>query len=662
MKYNLFALVSLFASAASAASAQTTTSARRIVPPQPVLGTRGVPIIYADGLRFRDLNRNKTLDMYEDWRRTPNERAADLVARMSLEEKSGALVHGTAPIPGGPMASGPTYDAAALRAQIHDRHVNSLITRMSVPPNVMATQNNAIQAIAEEERLGIPVTISTDPRHHFQVVGGASVAASGFSQWPEPLGFGALGDANVTRQFAATARDDYRAVGIHMALSPQADLATEPRWSRINGTFGEDASAVSKLVGAYVEGMQGGAKGLTPTGVATVVKHWVGYGASVDGYDGHNYYGRIARFPAGRFADHVVAFYGAFAAGVSAVMPTYDILEDVRIDGKLLEPVGAGFNAQLLGDLLRTKHRFAGMILSDWAITNTCDSSCLTGTPRQSPRSIAMPWGVENLSPVERFAKGMNAGIDQFGGVDEGAPLLQAAKQGLVTEARINEAVARVMALKFQLGLFENPYVDPTAAARVVGNPESHRAAQNVQARSTVILKNSLGAKILPRPGMHVFVSGMDTAVVRANGFSIARSAEESEVALFRIAAPFRGAHPGFFFGSFQHEGDLDFAEGDASIGAIKAAAAKVPTIVVIYLDRPAILTPLPSLAKVLIAEFGSSDAALLDVLTGRVRSEGRLPFELPSSMDEVRAQAPDAPHDTKNPLFRIGFRAGATH
>lgn len=632
--------------------------ASRSTPRQPILGSRSAPIVTVRGLRFRDLNRNGTLDRYEDWRLTPNERAMDLVGRMTLEEKTGALVHGTAPIPGGPLASGPGYDSVGAYAQIHGRHVNSLITRLSVPPNDIATQNNLLQAIAEGERLGIPVTVSTDPRHQFQVVGGASVAASGFSQWPEPLGFGAIGDIALTRRFAASVRDDYRAVGIHMALSPQADLATEPRWSRINGTFGEDPRAVSAQVQAYVEGMQGAANGLARSGVSTVVKHWVGYGASVDGFDGHNYYGRYARFAGSEFDQHVAAFDGAFTASVSAIMPTYDILQGVSIDGKPLEQVGAGFNQQLLGGLLRNTKHFRGMILSDWAITNTCDSSCLTGKPRQSPRSIAMPWGVESLTPAQRFAKGMNAGIDQFGGVDDGAPLFDAVKQGAVQEARINEAVARVMAIKFQLGLFENPYVEPNDARRVIEKASTHAMARDAQARSTVILKNDLGAPALARGGMRVFARGMDTSVVKARGFTIAASPHDADVAVFRVAAPFRTEHPTFFFGSFQHEGDLGFAPGDSIISAIQGAAAKVPTVVLIYLDRPAIVTPLQTVAKVLIAEFGSGDDAVLDVLTGRVKSVGRLPFELPSSMDAVRAQNPGAPHDSRVPLYRIGYRA----
>ena len=227
-------------------------------PAQPTLAQGSVPLLTVHGLRFRDLNRDGTLQPFEDWRRSSSARAADLVNRMTVEEKAGTAVHGTAPIAGGPMSSGPAYDSVAATAVVVGRSVTSLITRMSIAPAEFANANNQLQRIAERGRFSIPITISTDPRNHFQVVGGASVAASGFSQWPETLGFGALDEPALVRRFATIIRREYRAVGIHMALSPQADLATEPRWARITGTFGEDPVRVGELVRAYVEA-QGGA-------------------------------------------------------------------------------------------------------------------------------------------------------------------------------------------------------------------------------------------------------------------------------------------------------------------------------------------------------------------------------------------------------------------
>lgn len=627
---------------------------------QPVLAQGSVPVLTLHGLRFRDLNRDGKLEPYEDWRLSSAVRAADLVGRMTIEEKAGTAVHGTAPIAGGPSSSGPAYDSIALTAAIVGRSVTSLLTRMSIAPADLANANNQLQRIAERGRFGIPITVSTDPRNHFQVVSGASVASSGFSKWPETLGFGALDDPELVRQFGTIIRREYRAVGIHMALSPQADLATEPRWSRITGTFGEDPTRVGALVRAYVQGIQGSATGTTRDGVAAVVKHWVGYGAGVDGFDGHNRYGSIARFPAGKFDSHVTPFLGAFAAGVAGVMPTYDILDGVTVDGKALEAVGAGYNKQLLTDLLRGRHHFRGLVISDWSITNDCSEACRTGTPPQSPREIAMPWGVESLTPMQRFAKGMQAGIDQFGGVDNGAPLVDAVNAGLLPAARLDEAVARILALKFDLGLFENPLVDAVKASAIVGSKASQQLASAAQSRALVVLENSRGAQMLPAKGGTLFLHGVDAAVATARGFRVVTSADKAEVAILRIAAPFQTLHPNFFFGRRQHEGDLDFKENDSTLALVKATAAKAKTIVVVYLDRPAILTTIQPLAAVLIGEFGISDGALFDALAGIVKPVGRLPFELPSSMAAVLSQSSDAPHDSKAPLFPYGYRFGA--
>src|SRR2546426_12023111 len=197
-----------------------------------------------------------------------------------------------------------------------------------------------------------PYTTLFRSRNHFQYLPGVSTQTT-FSQWPEALGFAAIDDTALTRAFGDIARQEYRAVGIHMALSPQADLATEPRWPRVAGTFGEDADLAGRQVRAYVIGFQHGANGVDSTGVVTVVKHWVGYGAAKDGWDSHTYYGRFATFPAHDLEYHIRPFLGAFAAHAAGVMPTYSILEGASWDGRPIEPVGAGFNRQPLTDMLR---------------------------------------------------------------------------------------------------------------------------------------------------------------------------------------------------------------------------------------------------------------------------------------------------------------------
>ena len=622
------------------------------------------PVLQQNGLQFKDLNKNGVLDPYEDWRLTPEQRAQDLVARMTLAEKAGAMMHGTLRS-SGPMGSvgfGGQYDTAAARTLIDSVKVTSMITRLNAAPEVIAAQNNALQRIAEGTRLGIPLTISTDPRHHFQYVPGTSSQTKGFSQWPEALGFAAVGDTALTRAFGDIARQEYRAVGIHMALSPQADLATEPRWPRVAGTFGEDAALAERMVRAYVAGFQHGEKGLDTGSVITVVKHWVGYGAAKDGWDSHSYYGRFAAFPGHNFDYHIRPFLGAFAANVAGVMPTYSILEGATWDGKPIEPVGAGFNRQLLTDMLRAHYGFRGIVLTDWAITWDCAERCKNGAPpgeRPSFADVGMPWGVEALSMRQRFVKGVLAGVDQFGGTERADMLVDAVRAGELSEARLDSSVVRIMTQKFALGLFEHPYVDADSAARRVGNDAFRAAGLDAQGRALVLLENKGGFLPLHIPQnkpLRVYLHGIASEAVAREGWTVVRDPLKADVAIIRLAAPFERLHPQYVFGQFFHEGSLAFKDGDEDYETFKRVSAVVPTIVTVYLERPAILTPLKDKARALIANFGVSDEALLDVVTGRARPQGHLPFELPSSMAAVAAQRPDVPHDSARPLYPFGF------
>ena len=629
------------------------------------VGSRGVPILQIDGLRFKDLNKNGALEPYEDWRLTPAARARDLVGRMTLEEKAGTMMHGTARSDGpmGVAGMGARYDTAAARALIVGANVTSMITRLAGGPAILAAENNALQELAESTRLGIPLTISTDPRHHFQYVPGASSETRGFSQWPEPLGFAALGDTGLMRRFGDIARQEYRAVGIHMALSPQADLATEPRWGRINGTFGEDADLAGRLVRAYVEGFQHGGAGVDTGSVLTVVKHWVGYGAATEGFDSHSYYGRLATFPGQNLDYHVRPFLGAFAANAAGVMPTYSILEGATWNGRPIEPVGAAFNRQILTEMLREQYGFSGVIVTDWAITNDCTARCRAGAPageRPTFADVGMPWGVEELPMRARFVKAVLAGVDQFGGTERADLLVAAVRAGELPEARLDSSVVRVLTQKLALGLFEDPYVEPEAAVARVGAAAFGTAGLDAQRRALVLLENK--GELLPlrsagrgRP-LRVVLRGVAPEAATREGWTVVDDPRQADVAIVRLSAPFEVLHPGYLFGNWIHEGSLAFRDGDPDYEAFKQVSAVVPTIVTVYLERPAILAPIRDRARAVIANFGVSDQALLDVLTGRAAPEGKLPFELPASMEAVAAQRTDVPHDSPRPLYRFGF------
>jgi len=627
---------------------------------QPRLGTRAIPILERDGLRFKDLNRSGALDPYEDWRLSPEARARDLVSRMSLSDKAGAMMHGNLRTAGpmGAVGVGTEVDLEAMRGVIRDVGITHVIMRLGGPPADLARQTNAVQEVAEGSRLGIPVTISTDPRHHFQYVVGASAQTGQFSQWPEPLGLAALRDPALTKRFGDIARQEYRAVGIHMTLSPQADLATEPRWSRINGTFGEDPDLTGRLTRAYVEGFQHGARSVDSNGVAVVVKHWVGYGAARLGYDSHNAFGKYADIDGAALTTHVRPFLGAFAAGVAGVMPTYSILNGASIDGKPVEAVGAGFNRQIVTDLLRGKHGYRGIVLSDWAITNDCTERCRNGAPageRPSWSDVGMPWGVEDLPKSDRFAKAVRAGVDQFGGTEDAPQLVEAVREGKLTEAQLDASVVRLMAQKFQLGLFENPYVDVERARRDVGSAAFRNAGIDAQRKALVLLENKQAVLPLGSKTRRVYLHKVDPLLAARYGWRAVSDPAQADVAIMRLDAPFETLHPGWVFGAMQHEGTLGFRDGDPDFEQFKAVSAKVPTIVTVYLDRPAILTPLKERAKVLIANFGVSDLALLDVVAGKAKAQGRLPFALPSSMASVEAQRGDLPHDLLRPLYSFG-------
>jgi beta-glucosidase len=342
-------------------------------------------------------------------------------------------------------------------------------------------------------------------------------------------------------------------------------------------------------------------------------------------------------------------------------MPAYPILEGISVNGKPLEAVAPGYNKQLLLDLLRDQHKFGGLILSDWAITRDCNDSCTApaGRNKQQPPAIATPWGVEKLSRLERFAKGVNAGLDQFGGTSDADLLVNAVHSGMVTEQRLDESVRRVMIVKFRQGLFDNPYVDAAKAATLAGTDEFRKEGEAAQRRAQVIVENREHALPVDAKSRKVWLFGVDAEVARAAGFTVVAALSDANLAIVRVATPAETLHPNHFFGSIQHEGRLDFRDGDAGYEAIKQASAAVPTVVAIDMDRPAILTNVRTKAKAIVAVFGASDAALLDVLSGRAHAEGRLPFDLPSSMREVEAQDPALPDDTARPLYRAG--AGAT-
>ncbi|AIT82164.1 beta-glucosidase (plasmid) [Novosphingobium pentaromativorans US6-1] len=647
--------VAVSLSACAAVAGHPLAGAERIA--QPRIVSRSIPVIEVDGLQFRDLDRNGTLTAYEDWRLSPDERAADLLSRMTIEEKAGQMVFANAfsNAPFGQPASG--YAMGAVSHLVVGQGITHFNSMLVLPLGQLAEANNTLQDAAEKGRLGIPAVIATDPRHHIASTIGAGVQSGGFSAWPDTTGFAGLGDMALVSQFASTVRRDLRATGFSMLLGPQLDLATEPRWARISGSLGESATSAAPLAAALVEGLQGSADGPTRDGLATVAKHFVGYGAAKDGWDAHNRYGRFAAIDETELNDHLRPFEAAFAVHPSAVMPAYTIAQGLTVDGQAVEPVGAAYSKVLVHDLLRTRFGFDGVVLTDWGVTEDCGEICRNGFPkgeRPSFEGMSTAWGVEDLSRPERFARAVSAGVDQFGGVMDTAALLEAIRAGLVTPSQVDEAVGRILRQSFRLGLFEAPFVDPAEAERTAGTSQDRQAARLAQGRVMVRLEDD--GSIAGTTSGRVWLHNVDPAAARAAGYEVVEDPAKADFAVLRTAAPHEMLHPGYFFGSIQHEGSLAFAPGDPDIAAIEALPPGLPLAVSIYLDRPAIVTPLKRRANLLLADFGAGDAALFDVLAGRTKAEGTLPFELPSSMDAVEAQRPGTPADSERPLYPLHY------
>jgi beta-glucosidase len=257
------------------------------------------------------------------------------------------------------------------------------------------------------------------------------------------------------------------------------------------------------------------------------------------------------------------------------------------------------------------------------------------------------------LSVGERVKKALDAGVDQFGGEACPEVIVGLVSSGLVPEARIDESVRRLLRDKFRLGLFDNPYVNPGAAEQIVGNAKFRKAGEIAQRKSIVLLKNAETSegKALPlydRP--KIYIEGIDPEVADEYG-QVVKSIEEAEIAILRLNTPFEPREG--LLDSFFHAGDLDFKgeEKERLLGLLES----VPTIVDIFLERPAVIPEIAEKSAGLLVNFGASDAAVLDVIFGRFTPCGKLPFEMPSSMEAVRKQREDVPYDSENPLFPFG-------
>jgi beta-glucosidase len=573
------------------------------------------------------------------------DRVADLVSRLSLEELAGLLFHPVLEMgPQGSLLEGEgRYSTTGSTELVLGKLISHVNVHALGTPQESARWTNALQRLASSTPHGIPMTISTDPRHGFVENSEVSFTAGSFSAWPEPLGLAAIGDEELVRRFARIARHEYRAVGISAALHPSVDLATEPRWGRQIGTFGQSVALATRLVAAYLDGFQG--RALTASSVACTTKHFPGGGPQKDGEDPHFAYGREQVYPGGRFEEHLAPFRAAIEQGTSGIMPYYGLPVGLTRGGQPIDEVGFAFNRRIITELLREELGFTGVILSDWQIIR----DRVVGGERLVNRG----WGTEHLSDAERMLLALEAGIDQFGGEQATDLLIDLVRSGRVSRDRIEDSARRILTVKFSLGLFDDPIVDETHAMDVLSDSRSRAEGHSAQARSVTVLTNeNERGRVLPlAPGRRLHAEGIAENVLAGYGTVVEHPAE-AEVVIVRLDAPWDRRNDLPMEHSFR-AGSLEFPPG--LVWRLRRLADHARLVVVVHLDRPAILTPFLEFAAAVVGVYGASDEALLDALSGRIPPEGRLPFDIPRSTAAVLASRPDTAGDTPDALFRAG-------
>lgn len=459
-------------------------------PDGPTLGYNpesGVNLIEKDGLLFKDLDRDGKLSPYEDWRLSAAERARDLATRLSIEEIAGLMLYsGHQPI----LSADLTEEQEKFLKEDYLRHV--LVTSVA-SKRIAAEWSNRVQALCESIGHGIPANNSSDPRNYTESNGEYNVAGDDISHWPREIGLGATFDIPLIKRHGEIASEEYRALGICTALSPQVDIATDPRWRRFYGTFSEDPVLNTAIAQAYCEGFQntpGSADGWGNLSVNAMVKHWPGGGSGEGGRDAHFCFGKYAVYPGNAFEQHLRPFLeGAFklegqTQKASAVMPYYTISDGIDPSG---EQKGNNFSHYIIQDLLRDKYGYDGVVCTDWIVTHD--------NPAVGLHS-GKPWGVELLTPAERHYVALRAGVDQFGGNNEKQPVIEAYRMWAEADGeeaarkRFEQSATRLLINIFRCGLFENPYVDPDKAEEIVGNAEFCREGFEAQQKSIVMLKN----------------------------------------------------------------------------------------------------------------------------------------------------------------------------
>jgi beta-glucosidase len=689
---------------------------------QPVIGARVKTVITVAGRRFKDANGNGALDPYEDWRLAVDDRVSDLVAHMTLPEKAGVMLIDTLNADCGGTVPQAGVDFISKQHMSHFIFRNPVTSTpvcggaggrgaQPVTPMQAAQFTNAVQQLREATRLGIPALFKSNARNHIDpdARAGINESAGAFSAFPKEPGIAAaalgMGDMSPVKDLALVAGEEWRSIGLRGMYGYMADLSTEPRWFRIHETFSEDSDLNANIVRTLVQNLQGGP--LNPgSPVALTIKHFPGGGPQELGLDPHYTFGKTQVYPGGNFGYHLKPFIAAINAGVSAIMPYYGVPIDVTYDGVTYDPIGMAFSRQIVTALLRGRLGFKGYVNSDTGVINS------------------RAWGLERKSVPERVAAAINGGTEMLSGFSVNETITDLVAAGLLSETRVDEAARRILKEQFLLGLFENPYVDPDGAARAVGRDPFRGRGLDVQRKSIVLLQNQnrAGGKTLPlKAGARLYTMGdIKKATAETYGFVVTDgnatagqgrpSAAGHDYAVISVTAlnppsvtrsyksgdPASGANPAWispitrrpygaddptglddglvFGGSLPSEASsLSFTAMAASrswqikpsLADIKAVMTEVGarnTIIAIYFRQPFVLDEASGLknAGAILAHFSVSDTALMDVLSGRFRPRGKLPFALANSLQAVLDNDPDVPgYPARDTLYPFGFGLG---
>ena len=575
---------------------------------------------------FRDLNKNGAMDVYEDSSQSIENRIEDLLSQMTVEEKAGLMFNAISGLAFGEGMD--RLDSLVSKVKITNLEMPEMATAKEIMDH-----NNAVQKIAENTRLGIPVTFYSDPRNglRFNEVAGEDRF---HSWWPSELGLAAIGDEALVKEFGDIARQEYLALGIRLALHPMADLATEPRWFRTYTTFGEDAELSAKLTKAYILGFQGDELGAHS--ILCQTKHFPGGGPQEDGWDSHFPSGKNQVYPGGMFDYHLRPFTeGALPAGTAQLMLYYGVPVGITE-----EQVAFGYNQEIVTDLLRDSLGFDGVVCTDWALVF------------DNPAKPASAWGVEDLSPKERVKKIIDAGVDMFGGESCAELVVELVNEGAVSEVRLDESIRRILHDKFVLGLFDNPYLSEEGLG-VFENGSFKEKGKEAQRKSLVLLKNEENTLPLS-PNIKVYPKGIKPEAISEYA-TVVDAPEEADVILLKFGTPYTPVkEPKFFLERIFHQGRLDFPEAEKE--EMLTLMNTKPTVSIFTMNRPAVIPDLNRASKALIVDFTCQDEIIAELIFGKFKPSGKLPVEMPSNVKAVEDQMEDVPHDSKDPLYPFGF------